>query len=153
MKKRVLSLFLVMAMLLGVLAGCGNKNSGGRTDKSDVFTRYEYGSEFGLASKEAIKVPKLAEMEYEHVDTTELIEMLENLTEKVPEYTDAKAFFEDYYKVYKLYNDFQSSWVICYLRYSQDTSDDYYIDEYNYCNEQSDIVSEDFSDLYAAFAE
>lgn len=153
MKKRVLGLFLVMVMLLGVLAACGNKNSGGRTDKSDIFTRYEYGSEFGLASKEAIKVPKLSEMEYEHVDTTELIEMLENLTEKVPEYTDAKAFFEDYYKVYELYKEFQSSWVICYLRYSQDTSDEYYIDEYNYCNEQSDIVGEDFSDLYAALAE
>lgn len=153
MKKRVLSLFLVMAMLLGVLAGCGNKNSGGRTDKSDVFTRYEYGSEFGLASKEAIKVPKLAEMEYEHVDTTELIEMLEDLIEKVPEYTDAKALFEDYYKAYKLYNDFQSSRVICYLHYAQDVSNEYYADEYDYTEEQSDIIWEDFSDLYAAFAE
>ena len=143
---------LLMALVMLFLTACGG-TSNPRADKSDIVKRYEYGVEYGLASKEPIKIPKLSEMEYEHVDTTELIEQLEAFTEKVPEYTDVKALFEDYYKVYKLYVEFQTSWVICYLRYAQDMTSDYYVEEYNYCNEQSDIVSEDFSELYAAFAD
>ncbi len=148
-RKQIIALLMAIVMLL--LTACGSTKNP-RADKSDLVNRYEYGSEFGLASKEPIKVPKLLEMEYVHYDTTELIDNLEALIDKVPEYKDADTLFKDYFEVYKLYREFQTQRTIVYLRFAQDQYDEYYAEEYNYCEEQSDIIWENFSDLYAAFA-
>lgn len=129
-----------------------NEEEGFVIDDSEgpVFTRYPYGSEWGLCTKEPIDIPKLKEMEYVHIDATELIEGIEDLTTKIFEYNNVDTLFKDYYDIYMQYREFQSMRVIGYYKYGCDVNDTYYSEEYEYCSDQFDIINEDMSKLYAA---
>lgn len=128
-----------------------NEEEGFVIDDSEgpVFTRYPYGSEWGFCAKEPIEIPKLKEMEYVHIDTTELIEGIEDLTTKIFEYNNVDTLFKDYYDLYMQYREFQSMRVIGYYKYGCDVDDTYYSKEYEYCSDQFDIINEDMSKLYA----
>lgn len=146
---RVIALLLALIMLFTCACGKNQKID----VKSDLTIRYPYGGEVDIASKEPITIPKLSEMEYVHFDTTNLLDSIEALTEKIPEYTDAGKLFEDYFKMYSEYREFVSMYALSNFRYSQDITDEYYTEEYSYCDMQYDVIEEEMMALYAAMAE
>lgn len=146
---RVIALLLALIMLF--TCACGKNQE--IDVKSDLTVRYPYGGEVDIASKEPITIPKLSEMEYVHFDTANLLDSIEALTEKIPEYTDAGKLFEDYFKMYSEYREFVSMYALSNFRYSQDITDEYYTEEYSYCDMQYDVIEEEMIALYAAMAE
>lgn len=166
---RMIALLLIAAFIFGLFfAGC-TKNAGetaptaaptedGATEApaseapEAAPVRMKNGGALSFLPEEPISVPKLSEMVYTRPDAETLIAEYEALTEKAAACEDAQGLLNDYYQVAVDDHNFQSMYELAYFRFAMDTGDDHCSDEYDYCDEQSAIITEKKSALFAAFA-
>ena len=120
--------------------------------EGDALIRWQNGGKARYLPREPLTVPKLSEMEYARPDVETLIAKLEALTEKVPQCADAEALLKDYYDIVPYIRDYVTMCDLAFFRYCADTADDYYADEYAWCDEQNGLENEKEEALYAAFA-
>ena len=114
--------------------------------------RMKNGGELSFLPEEPISVPKLSEMVYSRPDTETLTAKIDALIEKLPQYNDAESILNDYYDIAQLRHTFHSMCELAYFHFCMDTSDEYYAEEYDHCDEQYTVVQEKLDSLYAAFA-
>lgn len=114
--------------------------------------RLKNGGKLRFLPEERLRVPTPSEMVYTRPDTEKLIADLEALTEKVPGCNDAEALLKDYYSIVQEICDLETMDALALYRYSLDMSDDFYAEEYDFCEEQYGIEAEKEDALYAAFA-
>lgn len=118
----------------------------------EALIRWQNGGLMSFLPKEPVSVPSLAELRYSRPDVDALIAQLEALTEKARQCDDAEALLEDYYALLPAYQNYSTMYSIAYLRFSQDSSDEYFQEEYDYCDEHEADVTEQEHALYAVLA-
>lgn len=178
---RIFALLLSLALLIGLCTGCAGDPvetgpSGTRTNDpaltealtaaptesaaeatepipADVIpVRLQNGGWLRFLPEEPLSIPKLSEMVYTRPDAEPLRAALEALTEKVAEYSDVEALLNDYAPIAQQIQHFSSMSGLAFYLYSSDLSNSDYSAEYDYCNEQGDVLEEKLGALYAAFA-
>ena len=178
---RIFALLLSLALLIGLCTGCAGDPvetgpSGTRTNDptlSEALTaastesvaeatepipadvipvRLQNGGWLRFLPEEPLSIPKLSEMVYTRPDAEPLRAALEALTEKVPEYSDVEALLNDYAPIAQQIQHFSSMSGLAFYLYASDLSNSDYSAEYDYCNEQGDVLEEKLGALYAAFA-
>ena len=122
------------------------------TVSADVIPVRMRNGKLSFLPEEPISIPKLSEMEYVRPNADTLIARIDALTEKVAGCEDAEALLADYYEIAPDIQSFASMYALAFYHYCMDTSDSYYADEYDYCDEQGTLVDEKENALYAAFA-
>ena len=121
-------------------------------DPNGIPVRWRNGGTLSFLPHEPLSVPKLSEMVYTRPDAEALIAQIKALTEKVPEYTDAASFLNEYYDIAQDIHHFETMSDLALFRFCMHSYDREIIEEYDYCDEQSAIVKEKQSALYAACA-
>lgn len=101
---------------------------------------------------EKVELVPFSEMEYERPDLDSLFADFDALTEQAKDSDDAELLLERYYDLYSRYISFYSMDTLANIRYSLNTTDTYFKDEYNYCEEQTPNVEEKLEALNKAFA-
>ena len=165
---KAVALLLILAFLLGAFCtGCTKKPAEVQgtpeptaesteipaTEAPDAEpVRMKNGGELSFLPEEPISVPKLSEMVYSRPDTETLTAKIDELIEKLPQYNDAESILNDYYDIAQLRHTFESMSELAYFHFNMDTSDEYYAEEYDHCDEQYAVVKEKLDSLYAAFA-
>ena len=71
-------------------------------------------------------------LSYERPDTTEIRDAIDTLYGKVRAGGDANKCIEDYQKILRMYDHLDYLSSLAYIYYSQDVTQEYYDDEYNY---------------------
>lgn len=93
-----------------------------------------------------------SEMEYVRPDVESLYADFDALTERATSGKDAEALLHDYYELYERYTSFYSMDTLANIRYSLNTTDTYYKEEYDFCEEETPILEEKLEALNKAFA-
>ena len=170
---RIVALLLSAILLLSLLAGCAGdpvateasalatketppltepQETVPETTEPDVPARWQNGGKMSFLPQEALTIPNLSEMPYSRPDTESLFAAYDALTAKAADCSDAEALLADYYALLPDRQSFDTMYGIAYYQYCMDTNIDYYYDEYDFCDEQSPLLEEKESALFAAFA-
>ena len=153
-RNRVLSLLLAATLLFSLcFTGCAGKSAAkANSDPNGIPVRMQNGGKLRFLPEKPLTIPKLSEMVYTRPDTEKLIDDLEALTEKVHGCDDAQALLKDYYGIAVQLQNLESMDALAFYRYTANTADSSFSEEYDYCEAQYAIVEEKENDLYAAFA-
>ena len=101
---------------------------------------------------ERLELVPFSEMEYLRPDVESIYADFDALTERAMESDDAEALLDDFYDLYDRYISFYSMDSLANVRYSLDTTQSYFQDEYNYCEGEAPKLEEKLEALYKAFA-
>ena len=93
-----------------------------------------------------------SEMEYVRPDVESLYADFDELIARAKSEQDAEALLNDFYDLYARYTSFYSMDTLANIRYSLNTSDLYYKDEYDFCENETPNVEEKLEALNKAFA-
>ncbi|MBQ6159903.1 MAG: hypothetical protein IJK24_03040 [Oscillospiraceae bacterium] len=127
------------------------ETTGPETD-TDPLIRWKNAGQRDYLPDEPVEMVKFSEMEYRRPDTETLYVDFAALTEKAEESDDAEALLEDYYELYTRYISFYSMDCLANARHSLDTTDSYYMEEFNFCEEETPNLEEKLEALMKAFA-
>lgn len=106
-----------------------------------VLVRYRLGADYGPAHNgEKISMLRLAEMPYVHPDVEQLAADFDSLSMQAMTSDDADALLAAYFDLEYRYMQFGSMYALAEFRYSMDTTDSYWTQEYDYFVSQSPIL-------------
>ena len=118
----------------------------------EALIRWQNAGQKDFLPDEPVDMVKFSEMEYVRPDVETLFSDFDQLAEQAKTSKDADALLEGYYDLYDRYISFYSMDSLANIRYSLNTTDSYYKDEYDYCEEQSPDLEEKLEALNKAFA-
>ena len=101
---------------------------------------------------EQVALVPFSEMEYVRPDVEALYADFDALTERAKDSDDAQNLLTDFYDLYDRYISFYSMDSLANVRYSLDTTQNYFQDEYNFCEGEAPKLEEKLEALYKAFA-
>ena len=94
-----------------------------------------------------------SEIQYSRPDAQALCKAYEAVQAMVEAEEDVDAIVEAYKQVFEDHTYFSTMHSYAYIRYSLDLSDSYYDEEYNWCEEQSPLLSQAEEKCFVAMAE
>ena len=106
----------------------------------------------GEPNGEIINLVPLSEMPYERPDIEGLFVDMENLAEEVKTATDVQIIVNAYKDIHERMTHVQTLYALAEFRYSQDVTDSYYSDEYDYLSAQSVVMDHKHNELLYAMA-
>ncbi len=139
MKKRLLCLLLILALLL---TGCANVNFGG------YFSAL--GQMMGLNTN---AVTKFSDMTYTHPDMDALQETLDAACDTAANGKDLQAVLRGILDYYDAYDRFYTNYYLADIYYCADLRDSYWADEYAYCGSNASTADAGLETLYRALAQ
>ena len=123
------------------------------TDPTDeALIRWQNAGEKDYLPDEPVAMVPFSQMEYVRPDVEALCADFDALTEQAKESEDAEALLEGYYGLYTRYIGFYSMDNLADIRYSQNTTDSYFKDEYDFCEKETPSLEEKREALMKAFA-
>ena len=102
----------------------------------EAMIRWQNAGEKDYLPDEPVALVPFSRMEYVRPDVEALCADFDALIAKAKDNDDAEALLADYYGLYTRYISFHSRDALANIRYSQDTTDRYYKDEYDYCENE-----------------
>ena len=120
--------------------------------EDEYLIRWQNGGQMDFLPDKPIELVRFSEMPYVHPDTEALFSDFDALAEQALESTKANSLLDSYYDLYRRYISFYSMESLANVRYALDTSDDWYRDEFNFCQELAPNLEEKLEALYKAFA-
>ena len=114
--------------------------------------RWQNGGQKDYLPDEPVALVPFSQMVYARPDVETLYADFDALAERAKGSEDAEALLEDYYGLYSRYISFYSMDALANARYSLDTTDPYYQEEYNFCQTETPNLEEKFEILNKAFA-
>lgn len=123
-------------------------------DPSGLPPRYpSLGARDYAPADETVAMVRFSDMPYERPDTDALIVSLDELTQLVKSGASADAILAAYYPVSDAYLHFYTMDSLAYIRYTLDTNDSYYKEEYDALELIGPDVEEKLEAFYKACAE
>ena len=101
---------------------------------------------------EPVDMVPFSEMDYVRPDVEKLYAEFDSLTQRAADSSDAESLLSEFYKLYDSYISFYSMDALANVLYSLDTTQNYYQDEYNFCEGETPKLEEKLEALYKAFA-
>lgn len=99
-----------------------------------------------------IQVPLFRDMEYTRPDADGLCDAFRVLTERVADGAAAEDILPSFFDTYDLYYHFYTMDTLANIRYYADLGDEYYHEEYEFCEQSSPDVEEAFEEFLIACA-
>ena len=118
----------------------------------EAMIRWQNAGQKDYLPEEPVALVPFSEMEYVHPDVESLYADFDALIEQAADSDDAEALLEDFYDLYTRYVSFYSMDALANIRYSQDTTDSYFKDEYDFCEGETPNLEEKLEALNKAFA-
>lgn len=118
----------------------------------EALIRWANGGQKDYLPDEPLALVPFSEMEYVRPDTERLYADFDRLIERAETETDADRLLEDFYELYGRYISFYSMDTLANIRYSLNTYDSYYKDEYDFCEAQTPNLEEKYEALNKALA-
>ena len=118
----------------------------------EAMIRWQNGGEKDYLPDEPVELVPFSEMEYVRPDVDALYADFDDLTEQAKDSADAEALLEAYYGLYTRYVSFYSMDSLANIKYSQNTTERYYKDEYDFCENETPNLEEKLEALYKGFA-
>ena len=118
----------------------------------DPMLRWQNGGYRDYLPDAPVDMVSFANMTYERPDMDRLFADFDSLIVAAKVDADTDMLLEAYYKVYDQYINFYTMDTLANIHHSLDTTDTYYSDEYDFCEEQAPNVEEKLEALYKAFA-
>lgn len=118
----------------------------------EALIRWRNGGRRDYLPDEPVAMVPFSEMEYVRPDVESIYADFDALTERAKDSDDAQSLLSDFYNLYDRYVGFYSMNSLSNILHSLDTTESYYQDEYNYCEEESPNLEEKLEALYKAFA-
>ena len=138
MRKHLLRVMAVCLALCLMLSGCAGINFAGYFQQ--------------LAALVGGGLMPLSQMEYSRPDMENLQQTAQKCCDQAQTETDLDAMVEIIYEFYGVYDEFYTNMALAMIHYSQDQTDTYWEDEYNFCTENSSTVDAALDRLYRALA-
>lgn len=120
--------------------------------KEEAMIRWQNAGQKDYLPEEPVELVPFSEMKYVHPDVEALYSDFDALTAKAKDSDDTEALLNDYYELYTRYVSFYSMDALANIRYSQNTTDSYYKDEYDFCENEKPNLEEKLEALCKAFA-
>lgn len=102
--------------------------------------------------EEPVDMVRFSDMTYVHPDVEAMYAAFDDLISQAEQGLGAEQLLEGFYRIYDRYIDFYSMDSLANIRYSLNTTDSYYKEEYDFCEAESPNVEEKLEALYKAFA-
>ena len=118
----------------------------------EALIRWQNGGEKDYLPDEPVDMVPFSQMEYVRPDVDALYTDFDALVERAENSGDAETLLQDYYDLYTRYVSFYSMDALANIKYSQNTTESYYKDEYDFCENETPNVEEKFEALMKAFA-
>lgn len=118
----------------------------------EALIRWQNAGEKDYLPDEPVAMVPFSQMEYVRPDVETLYADFDALIEKATDTDDAETLLEGYYDLYTRYVSFYSMDTLANIKYSQDTTESYYKDEYDFCENETPNVEEKLEALMKAFA-
>lgn len=122
-------------------------------DPSDeALIRWQNGGEKDYLPDEPVDMVPFSRMEYVRPDVEAFCTGVDVLIQLSAESDDAETLLQSYYDLYTRYVSFYSMDALANIKYSQDTTDRTYKDEYDFCENETPKVEEKLESLYKGLA-
>lgn len=118
----------------------------------EAMIRWQNAGQKDYLPEEKMELVPFGEMVYTRPDVERLCADFDNLIARAADSSDAEALLEEFYALYTDYISFYSMDTLANIRYSLDTTDEYYRAEYDFCEEETPNVEEKLEALNKAFA-
>ncbi len=118
----------------------------------DYLIRWQNGGFRDYRDDVPVDLVSFSEMEYVRPDTQTMYSDFDALIEKAGSSADTDDLLQDYYAVYDQYLTFYTMDTLANIHHSLDTTDQYYADEYDWCEAEGPNVQEKLETLYKTFA-
>ena len=118
----------------------------------EALIRWQNAGQKDYLPEEKLEMVPFSEMEYRRPDVEALYADFDGLIEAAKESGDAEALLEAFYGLYTRYMSFYSMDTLANVRYSLDTTDAYFKDEYDFCEAEGPNLEEKLEALNKAFA-
>ena len=118
----------------------------------EALIRWKNGGEKDYLPDEPVDLVPFSKMKYVRPDVEALYADFDALTQRAAEGEDAETLLESYYELYTRYVSFYSMDALANIKYSQNTTDSYYKNEYDYCENETPNLEEKLEALYKGFA-
>ena len=118
----------------------------------EAMIRWQNAGQKDYLPEEKLELVPFGEMVYTRPDVEQLCADFDNLIARAADSSDAEALLEEFYALYTDYISFYSMDTLANIRYSLDTTDEYYRAEYDFCEEKTPNVEEKLEALNKAFA-
>ena len=118
----------------------------------EAMIRWQNAGQRDYLPEEPVELVPFSEMEYVHPDVEALYSDFDALIARAADSDDAEDLLRDYYALHTRYVSFYSMDALANIRYSQNTTDSYYKDEYDFCENETPNVEEKLEALCKAFA-
>ncbi len=154
--QKIIALLLVLCLLLGGCNGeviqemaqqfgqilANNQPTEPADDSEPTLPEEDIGGSFTA----------FADIVYTRPDMDAIDAQLQVCLDAAPTATDAEALMEEVYAFYDLYYDFYTNYSLANIHNSQDLTDDYWGEEYNFCLEQTTTVDAGLDELLYTLA-
>lgn len=118
-----------------------------------AFLRKQNGGARDYLPDGTIEMPRFADIEYTRPDVDELCSSLEAVTDSVRQGADAEEILSAFFDAYDLYYHFYSMNSLANIRYYADMSDEFYKEEYEFCEQASPDIEEKLEACFKVCAE
>ena len=118
----------------------------------EALIRWQNGGEKDYLPDEPVAMVPFSQMEYVRPDVEALYGDFDALAERAKDSDDAETLLQSYYDLYTRYVSFYSMDALANIKYSQNTTESYYKDEYDFCENETPTVEEKLEALMKAFA-
>jgi len=139
MKKRLIALFLILALLL---SGCSGLTSYFQQVQSELENRLRYHA-----------AVHYRDMEYTRPDMDELERVLLESCRLAAEARTVEEAVDGIYAFYDVYDRFVTNTNLANIRYSRDLTDIYWEEEYTFCLENAATADAAFEELFYTLAD
>ncbi|MBO4418607.1 MAG: hypothetical protein J5789_02105 [Oscillospiraceae bacterium] len=117
----------------------------------EALIRWKNGGRKDYLPDEPVEMVPFSQMEYVRPDVEALYAAFDSLADRAKSGADADSLLSDFYDLYDRYISFYSMDSLANVLYSLDTTQTYYQDEYNFCEDESSNLEEKLENLYKAF--